>query len=135
IPDLAETWETSEDGLTWTFHLRDGVSFHDGTPFNAQAVEAKIARIQNPDNASPNANLWAHNTGVNVIDDLTIELITDEPIAAILNCLAHGSGGIESPTAVEEYGDEYPLNPTGTGPYQLDSFNPGTELTLVRNDN
>lgn len=135
IPDLAETWETSEDGLTWTFHLRDGVSFHDGTPFNAQAVEAKIARIQNPENASPNANLWAHITGVNVIDDLTIELVTDEPFAAMLNYLAHGSGGIESPTAVEEYGDEYPLNPTGTGPYQLDSFNPGTELTLVRNDN
>jgi ABC-type transport system substrate-binding protein len=134
VPDLAESWETSEDGLTWTFSLREGVTFHDGTPFDARAVEAHIARIQNPDNASPNANLWAHITGVNVTDDLTIELQTETPFAAMLNYLAHGSGGIESPTAVEEYGNEYPLHPTGTGPYKLDSINPGNELTLVRND-
>ncbi len=90
--------------------------------------------IQNPDNASPNANLWAHITGVNVVDDQTIELQTETPFAPMLNYLAHGSGGIESPTAVEEYGEEYPLHPTGTGPYKADSFNPGNELTLVRND-
>lgn len=135
IPDLAESWETSEDGLVWTFHLRDGVVFHDGTPFNAQAVEAHIARIQNPDNASPNANLWEHITGVTVVDDSTIELHTEAPFAAMLNYLAHGSGGIESPTAVEKYGEEeYPQHPTGTGPYKLDSFNPGNELSLVRNE-
>jgi ABC-type transport system substrate-binding protein len=135
IPDLAESWETSEDGLVWTFHLRDGVVFHDGTPFNAQAVEAHIVRIQNPDNASPNANLWEHITGVTVVDDSTVELHTEAPFAAMLNYLAHGSGGIESPTAVEEYGEEeYPQHPTGTGPYKLDSFNPGNELSLVRNE-
>lgn len=134
IPDLAEEWETSEDGLTWTFHLREGVTFHDGTSFNAQAVEAHIQRIQNPENASPNANLWAHITGVTVVDDFTIELHTETPFAAMLNYLAHGSGGIESPTAVEEHGEAYPQNPTGTGPYMLDSFNPGTELALTRND-
>jgi peptide/nickel transport system substrate-binding protein len=120
--------------LTWTFTLRDGVMFHDGTPFNAQAVEAHILRIQDPENASPNANLWAHITGVTVVDDLTIELQTETPFAAMLNYLAHGSGGIESPTAVEEHGEAYAQNPTGTGPYKMESFNPGTDLTLVRND-
>jgi peptide/nickel transport system substrate-binding protein len=132
VPDLAETWERSEDDLTWTFHLRTGVTFHDGSPFNAQAVEAHIKRIQNPDTASPNANLWAHITGVTVVDDQTIQLQTDQPFGAMLNYLAHGSGGIESPTAVEEYGAEYPQHPTGAGPYQVDSFTPGTELVLTR---
>jgi peptide/nickel transport system substrate-binding protein len=134
IPDLAESWETSEDGLVWTFRLREGVKFHDQTPFNAQAVEAHIQRIQDPETASPNANLWAHITNVAVVDDNTIELHTETPFAAMLNYLAHGSGGIESPTAVEEHGDAYPQNPTGTGPYKLDSFNPGNELSLTRND-
>jgi ABC-type transport system substrate-binding protein len=134
VPDLAESWIQSEDGLTWTFTLRQGVSFHDGSPFTAQAVEAHIRRIQDPATASPNANLWAHITGVTVVDDSTIELKTDQPFGAMLNYLAHGSGGIESPVAVQEYGEEYPQHPTGTGPYLLDSFTPGTELSLTRND-
>jgi ABC-type transport system substrate-binding protein len=134
VPDLAETWESSEDGLTWTFHLREGVMFHDGTPFNAQAVAAHVQRIQDPENASPNANLWTHITDVTVADDSTVQLHTETPFAAMLNYLAHGSGGIESPTAVEEYGETYPQHPTGTGPYRLDSFNPGVEISLARND-
>jgi ABC-type transport system substrate-binding protein len=134
VPDLAEAWERSEDDLTWTFTLRQDVTFHDGTPFNAQAVEAHIRRIQDPDVASPNANLWAHITGIEVVDDYTIRLITEEPFGAMLNYLAHGSGGIESPTAVEEFGEAYAQNPTGTGPYKLESFAPGTELILTRND-
>lgn len=134
IPDLAEKWERSADDLTWTFHLRQGVTFHDGSPFNAQAVEAHIKRIQDPATASPNANLWTHITGVKVVDDHTIQLITAKPFAAMLNYLAHGSGGIESPTAVTKYGKDYPQHPTGTGPYKLESFNPGTQLVLAKND-
>ena len=134
VPDLAESWTQSEDGLTWTFTLRQGVTFHDGSPFNAQAVEAHIRRIQDPETASPNANLWAHITGVTVVDDQTIQLQTAKPFGAMLNYLAHGSGGIESPVAVQEYGAEYPQHPTGTGPYMVESFTPGTELILTRND-
>ncbi|MGH2557944.1 MAG: ABC transporter substrate-binding protein [Thermomicrobiales bacterium] len=134
MPDLAESWERAEDGLTWTFTLRQGVTFHDGTPFNAQAVAAHIARIQDPATASPNANLWAHITGVEVVDDATIQLITAQPFGAMLTYLAHGSGGIESPTAVQEYGAEYAQHPTGAGPYKLESFSPGTELVLTRFD-
>lgn len=134
IPDLAETWEQAADGLTWTFHLRQGVTFHDGTPFNAQAVEAHIKRIQDPAVASPNANLWAHITGITVVDDNTLQLLTEQPFGPMLNYLAHGSGGIESPTAVHELGENYAQQPTGTGPYKLESFNPGTDLVLVRND-
>jgi ABC-type transport system substrate-binding protein len=135
VPALAESWEQSDDGLTWTFTLRQGVTFHDGTDFNADAVAAHIARIQDPATASPNANLWAHITEVNVIDDYTIELITEAPFGPMLNYLAHGSGGIVSPTAVEEYGEDYPQHPTGTGPYMLENFTPGTELVLTANEN
>lgn len=134
VPDLAESWERAEDGLTWTFTLRQGVTFHDGTPVNAQAVAAHIARIQDPATASPNANLWAHITGVEVVDDHTVQLITAQPFGAMLNYLAHGSGGIESPAAVAEYGAEYAQHPTGAGPYQVESFSPGTELVLTRFD-
>jgi len=134
VPDLAEKWEISDDNLVWTFWLHDGVTFHDGTPFNAAAVEAHIRRIQNPESGSGNKNLWDHITTINVIDDLTIELGTEAPFGPMLTYLAHGSGGIESPTAVEQWGDEYGHQPTGTGPYKLESMTPGTELTLVRND-
>ncbi|HET9658982.1 MAG TPA: ABC transporter substrate-binding protein, partial [Thermomicrobiales bacterium] len=134
IPALAESWEQSEDGLTWTFALRQGVTFHDGTPFDANAVAAHVTRIQDPATESPNASLWAHIASVNVVDDNTVELVTAEPFGPMLNYLAHGSGGIPSPAAIEQFGADYPANPVGTGPYMLDSFTPGTELTLVPNE-
>lgn len=134
VPALAESWDRSGDGLTWTFKLRKGVKFHDGTPFNAQAVEAHVKRIQDPKNASPNKNLWDHIKGVKVVDDYTIQLSTEKPFGPMLNYLAHGSGGIPSPEAVAKHGAEFPQNPVGTGPYRLASFTPGTELVLVRND-
>ncbi len=133
VPALAESWTQSEDGLTWTFALRQGVTFHDGTDFNADAVAAHIARIQNPDTASPNASLWAHISAVNVVDEYTVDLVTAEPFGPMLNYLAHGSGGIPSPAALEEHGEAFAQNPVGTGPYMLESFTPGTELTLVAN--
>ena len=134
VPALAESWERSGDNLTWTFHLRKGVKFHDGTPFNAQAVEAHVRRIQDPKNGSPNKNLWDHIKGVKVVDDSTIQLSTEKPFGPMLTYLAHGSGGIPSPDAVAKAGDQYPQKAVGTGPYKLGAFNPGTELTLVRND-
>lgn len=134
IPALADTWEQSEDGLTWTFALRQGVTFHDGTAFDANAVAAHVTRIQDPATESPNASLWAHIASVNVVDDHTVELVTEQPFGPMLNYLAHGSGGIPSPAAIEQFGADYPANPVGTGPYKLDSFTPGTELTLVPNE-
>lgn len=134
IPALAESWVQSEDGLTWTFTLRQGVTFHDDTPFTADAVAKHVTRIQDPATASPNASLWAHIASVNAVDDATVELVTEQPFGPMLNYLAHGSGGIESPSAVEQFGADFPANPVGTGPYKLDSFTPGTELSLVPNE-
>ncbi|HEX2924606.1 MAG TPA: ABC transporter substrate-binding protein [Chloroflexota bacterium] len=134
VPSLAESWERSADNLTWTFRLRKGVKFHDGTPFNAQAVEAHIKRIQDPKNGSPNKNLWDHIKGIKVVDDSTIQLSTEKPFGPMLTYLAHGSGGIPSPDAVAKLAAQFPSAPIGTGPYKLGTFNAGTDLTLVRND-
>ena len=133
VPDLAESWETTGDGTTWTFRLRKGVKFHDGTAFDARAAEAHVRRIQDPQTGSPNKNLWDHVTEVRATDESTVQLVTAKPFGPMLNYLAHGSGGISSPAAVEKFGEAYPQNPTGTGPYKLESFTPGTELVLGRN--
>jgi peptide/nickel transport system substrate-binding protein len=134
VADLAESWDTSPDGNTWTFKLRKGVKFHDGTSVDAKAVEAHVKRIQDPKTASPNKNLWDHIIAVKVVDDTTVQLVTAKPFGPMLNYLAHGSGGIPSPTAVEKWGANYLQHPTGSGPYKLETFTPGTELVLTRND-
>lgn len=134
-PELAKSWEVSADGLTWTFKLVEGVKFHDGTPFNADAVKKHVERALSAEWASPNKSLWAHITKVEVVDAATIKFSTAEPFGPMLYYLAHGSGGIVSPTAVDKYKKDIAINPVGTGPYKLESFNPGVELVLVRNDN
>lgn len=134
VPDLAESWTVTPDGLVWTFKLRKGVKFHDGTAFNAAAVKHHITRIQDKATGSPNKNLWDHIIAVETPDENTIVLKTKTPFGAMLNYLAHGSGGIVSPAAVAKHGKEYAANPVGTGPWKVKSFTPGADLVLVRND-
>jgi ABC-type transport system substrate-binding protein len=130
-PQLATSWETSDDGRTWTFKLRDGVKFHDGTDFNAEAVKFNVERMMDSERNTTNRPLWNPISGASVIDDYTVQITTAEPYSMLLNTLAHGSGAVVSPTAVEMYGDEgITTNPVGTGPYQLNSFNPGQEVVL-----
>lgn len=131
-PWLAESWETPDDN-TWIFHLRDGVSFHDDTPFDAQAVKHTFDRIQDPDTGSPRASLLAPVETIEVIDDLTLRMTTAQPYGAFLAALAHINAAIESPTAVEQYGDLM-RNPVGTGPYEFDSWVSGDRITLVANE-
>jgi peptide/nickel transport system substrate-binding protein len=133
-PELAKSWEVSDDGLTWTLHLRDDVKFHDGTPFNAEAVKFHVERLQDPDWASPNASLWDHIVSVEVADDYTVKLSTAEPFGPMLFYMAHGSGGIASPAAVDEWGKDFVEHPVGSGPYELESFTPGVEVVLIRNE-
>ena len=133
-PELAERWEVSKDGCTWTFHLRKGVKFHDGTPFDAQAVKFHIDRVKDPATASPNRTLWDHIKSVEVVDDYTIILRTTKPFGPMLNYLAHGSGGIVSPAGVKKWGADFGNHPIGAGPYKLESFTPGVEVVLVRNE-
>lgn len=98
---LAEDFE-QVDETTWQFSLRDDVKFHDGTDFNAEAFKASIERITDPAVASSRANIFEMITEINVIDDYTVEVITEYPFAALPNYLAHDAGGIVSKAVIDE---------------------------------
>ncbi|MAC77365.1 MAG: hypothetical protein CML66_04810 [Rhodobacteraceae bacterium] len=132
-PWLAESWTVSDDQTEITFKLRDGITFTDGTPFNAAAVAAQFNAVLDPANASPQLALHGPLQSVTADDDLTVTFKYGAPFASAFSALAGYAGGINSPTAVEKAGDDYGRHPVGTGPYMLDSWIPGTSVTLVRN--
>jgi ABC-type transport system substrate-binding protein len=138
VPQLATEWSVSQDGRTWTFRLRRNVTFHDGTPFGADAAIFHLQRQIDPQTNRANRPLWDPLGGagtVRKIDDFTIAITTERPYGPLLNTLAHGSGGIVSPTAVRRLGEGFARAPVGTGPYAFERLETGTELVLRRNDN
>lgn len=140
-PGLAEKWDVSEDGLEYTFNLRDDVTFHDGTPFNAEAVKFSIDR--QIDESHP-----FHDTGqypyadftfgmvdsVEVVDEYEVKINLVEPFAPFLSNMAMHAASIVSPTAVEEFGADFSSNAVGTGPYKLAKWDPGVEVILEKNE-
>lgn len=135
VPGLASQWEISADGRTYTFNLRTDVVFHDGTPFNAQAVAANLDRITNPDNGSQKARfMLGPLTGYEVLDDHTIRLNLSEPYAPLLDSLSQVYLGIASPAQLAEYDNAtYQFHQVGTGPFRMVEYVPGDRLVLTRN--
>jgi ABC-type transport system substrate-binding protein len=133
-PQLATEWTTAPDGLTWTFKLRRGVSFHDGTPVNADAVVFHLERQMDPKGNASNRPLWDPIAAVRKLDDATVAITTHKPYGALLATLAHGSGGIVSPEGVRKHGTNFKLNPVGAGPYMLEKWDVGSEVALKRFD-
>ncbi len=135
VPGLATSWTISPDGLAYTFALRQGVTFHDGTPFNAQAVAANLDRITNPMTASQKAVfLLGPYTGYEIVDDYTIRLLLSEAYSPLLDSLSQVYLGIASPTALSEYSNErYQFHQVGTGPFEFVEYVPGDHLTIRRN--
>jgi ABC-type transport system substrate-binding protein len=133
-PQLATEWSTSADGRTWTFKLRRGVTFHDGTPFNADAVVFDVERQIDPKGNASNRPLWDPIASVKKVDDFTVAITTHKPYGALLNTLAHGSGGMVSPEGVKKHGANFKLNPVGAGPYMLEKWDVGSEVVLKRFD-
>ncbi|MDH4208035.1 MAG: ABC transporter substrate-binding protein, partial [Anaerolineae bacterium] len=121
LPVLAESWEQSADGLTWTFKLREGVLFHDGTPFNAEAVRFNIMdRMRNPEAKALAASAFNMIKAVEVVDEYTVNIITEEPFAGLPAQLAYSPMSINSPTQVQKLGNEdYHTAPMGTGPFKF----------------
>ncbi len=133
IPQLAERWDASPDARVYTFYLRKGVKFHDGTPFNAAAVKANYDRVRNPDNKLLRYTLYKVISQIDVLDESTVRFTLSEPFGAMLATFAHPAGAISSPTALQKYGKDYGTNPVGTGPYQFAEWVPNDHITLVKN--
>jgi len=135
IPWLADSWTVSEDGLTWDFTLRDGVTFTDGTALDAAAVQANIAHLQDPETGSSTGYLaLAKVSGTEAVSDSVVRLTLSQPDSALLESLSQPWLAIESPTALERSQDENCAAPVGTGPFVVESWVKQNAITLVRND-
>lgn len=128
---LAESWEPSADAKEFTFKLKRGVKFHDDTPFNAAAVKASFDRVLASDSKLKRHGYFgAVIDHVEVIDDSTVKLVAKQPFAAMVATIAHPSGGIPSPTAVQKYGADFGTHPVGTGPYKFVEWVRGDHIGL-----
>lgn len=132
ISGLATDWAISEDGLRYTFRLRDNVQFHDGTTFNALAVADNLDRIVNLDGRA--AALLGSYRGYEIIDGWTIVIRLNEPFSPLLDSLSQPYLGMASPLALSEYSNQrYQFHQVGTGPFRFDEYVPGQYVTLDRN--
>ncbi|EFO80320.1 extracellular solute-binding protein, family 5 [Oscillochloris trichoides DG-6] len=130
-PYLAKSWEISEDGLTVTFTLRDDVTFHDGTPLNADAVVFTFNRFKDAKTSSGEG--LAMMTGVEAVDAYTVRFTFSAPSAVFFSTLVTPYAGIVSPTAVEAEGDAFGQQPVGSGPFKIAEWQQGTAVVLERN--
>jgi peptide/nickel transport system substrate-binding protein len=131
-PWIAEDWEASDDGTELTFHIREGVIFHDGTDMNAEAVKFSFDRILDPDMASPALAQMGTLQEVEVVDEYTALFRFDEPYAPFYTNIAISYGGIVSPAGVEEHGDTFGRNPVGSGPFKFVEWPTGQRIRLER---
>ncbi len=138
-PSLAVSWDTSADGRTWTFRLRRGVRFHDGTPLDADAVVFSFWRQMDP--ANPRRlddfplfpEIFSHLQAVRKLDDQRVQFVLSAPYFPFLASLTADCASIVSPAAVRRYGAEFTRHPVGTGPFTLESWQPGKRLVLAAN--
>ena len=141
VPGLAESWQTSPDGLAWTFKLRRGVQFHDGTPLDAAAVKFTYDRIIDKAHPHYKSGKWSFIVGylssvksVDVVDPLTVRLNLKYPTSSLLALLALPNCGIVSPTAFAKAPADFNFRPVGSGRYKFDSWERGSRLVLTRNE-
>jgi peptide/nickel transport system substrate-binding protein len=133
-PYLATSWTVSDDGRVYTFKLRQEVVFHDGTPFNAQAVVRNLNRIADPATRSQKAIfLLGPYDHAEAVDEYTAQIVLKEPYAPLLDGLSQIYLGMASPAALDKWGDQYQLHQVGTGPFRFVSYQERQMLVLERN--
>jgi peptide/nickel transport system substrate-binding protein len=136
-PGLASSYTVSPDASTYTFTLRTDVKFHDGTPFDAEAVKATYDHVVDPATKSRSGlGALGPYQETKIIDSSTVQIIFSEPNASFLHQQAAGNFGISSPTALKKYGPTgFGNNPVGTGPFMFSKYATGDRLTVVKNPN
>lgn len=146
-PDLAERWQVSPDGKRYTFHLRPGLKFSDGSPLAAADFKYAIERMLRPTNRSPGADFYTDIqgarafrdgkspgvTGIQTPDPETVVFLLDRPSPTFLNVLALTFTAPVPRAAVERSGAEFARRPVGAGPFRVKSYVPGQRLQLERN--
>lgn len=143
-PALARSWEISKDGITYTFHLRTGVTFHDGTPFNAGAVLFSFYRQQDPKHPGhttrdafeywKNFNMDKVVKSITATNDSTVEFKLNKPDATFLNLLTINFAAIVSPEAVKKYKNDFYKNPVGTGAFKFLSWGDDGSVVCLANE-
>jgi peptide/nickel transport system substrate-binding protein len=147
VPDLAESYELSEDGLTYTFHLRKGVKFQNGRELTAADIKYSIERAVRPETQSPGAGFFAsiagfeelnsgaadELSGIRTPDDHTVEITLSRPDATFLHVMAINFGFAVPREEVERYGQDFGKNPVGTGAFRLAEWTLGQRLVFERN--
>ena len=134
VPRLAESWVWAEERNTYTFYLRQDVTWHDGTPFTAADVKFTIEAIQDPANESENASNYEDVEEITVVDDHTITFQLSAPNAAFLDYMTMAILPKHLLEGKDLQTDAYFRHPIGTGPYQMESWDAGQSITLVRNE-
>ena len=149
VADLADRWEISPDGLTYTFRLRGNARFHDGKPVTAEDVKWSLERAAHPDTGSTVADLYLGDIvgvkeklegkadavrGVKVIGDDTIQITVDAPKPYFLAKLTHSTAYVLDRESVEKGGDTWTDHPNGTGPFKLMEYAVGKRIILERNE-
>jgi peptide/nickel transport system substrate-binding protein len=142
-PGLAEKWDVSSDGKVYTFYLRKGVKFHDGTPWNADAAIAEIDRVMNKNNPyyifnqagihSFAESTWGLVKTYEKVDDNTIKVTLSEPFSPFLTSLSMAWSGMVSPASVKQYGFKVSDHPVGTGPFKFVEWVRDDHITLEAN--
>ncbi len=134
-PWLATEWETSEDGLTWDFTLKEGVTFTDGTPLDAAAIKANVEHLQDPETQSSTGYLAVQKVAeVEVVDDTHARFHMSAPDSALLESMSQQWTAIQSPAGIERGMEANCQAPIGTGPFVVDEWVPQDHVSLVRNE-